>query len=213
MHSSMARCSQSQPAAPTDEIDANGRTKRAASRVKGACAARTDQRRTTRRYPRPEHSRPRLRRPCGPPERGGVEASQNPGHRGRGSQAVRTARSRACVRQRAQSVQGTCKGLHIPASRRCWRGTRRHTLPGVQLTPWSRVFLRPRRTWRCQASSQWAAPVTWASVRRCQASASASRLIVSSFALKALIVHQHGRGETCAEESAPSRGAWCHWGS
>ena len=109
MHSSMARCSQSQPAAPTDEIDANGRTKRAASRVKGACAARTDQRRTTRRYPRPEHSRPRLRRPCGPPERGGVEASQNPGHRGRGSQAVRTARSRACVRQRAQSVQGTCK--------------------------------------------------------------------------------------------------------
>ena len=56
MHSSMARCSQSQPAAPTDEIDANGRTKRAASRVKGACAARTDKRRTTRRYPRPEHS-------------------------------------------------------------------------------------------------------------------------------------------------------------
>ena len=109
MRSSTARCSQSHPAAPTDEIDANGGTKRAARRAKGACAARTDQCRMTRRYPRPEHSRPRRRRPCGPPESGGVEASHNPGHRGRGSRAVRTARSRACVRRRAQSVQVTCK--------------------------------------------------------------------------------------------------------
>ena len=109
MRSSTARCSQSHPAAPTDEIDANGGTKRAARRAKGACAARTDQCRMTRRYPRPEHSRPRRLRPCGPPESGGVEASHNPGHRGRDSRAVRTARSRACVRRRAQSVQVTCK--------------------------------------------------------------------------------------------------------
>jgi len=135
---------------------------------------------------------------------------------GQGQSSGEDCEVRACsVPQGKVSVEGTCK---VRAVHTC-----RSLMPKRNSTSCaSRGYLDPLEPAFPASEANWVAPgelpVGWSGHHRCVDTGCQGRPglragNVSSAVFRAQIVRQRDRDETCAQQSAPSRGAWCHWGS